>query len=151
LLRRAECTGGTVELEVEYAPRPEYGRVWPELRAVEGGVLATGGDDWLLRLSCVPHDVVDASARARLSLHAGESRAWALQYGTAGGTAGFWNEGRIADRLRETVAAWRSWSSEHQRYQGPWRDLVDLSGRVLQGLTYQPSGAIVAAPTTSLP
>jgi GH15 family glucan-1,4-alpha-glucosidase len=95
--------------------------------------------------------VADASARARVSLRAGESRAWALQYGIAERTGGFWDEERIAERLHETVAAWRSWSSQHQRYQGPWRDLVDLSGRVLQGLTYQPSGAIVAAPTTSLP
>ena len=49
------------------------------------------------------------------------------------------------------MAAWRSWSALHQYYDGPWQDLVHTSGRVLQALTYQPSGAIVAAPTTSLP
>jgi GH15 family glucan-1,4-alpha-glucosidase len=53
--------------------------------------------------------------------------------------------------LADTVAAWRSWQGEHQRYDGPYRNLVHHSGRVLQGLTYQPTGAIVAAPTTSLP
>ncbi len=49
------------------------------------------------------------------------------------------------------MAAWRSWSEMHQRYDGPWQELVHLSGRVLQGHTFQPTGAIVAAPPTSLP
>ena len=151
LLRRAECTGGTVELEVEYAPRPDYARATPQLRAVEGGVLAAGAGDSVLRLSCAPVDVTDETARARITLRAGQSRAWALQYGTGGDEAGFWNEDSIAERLRQTIAAWESWSSEHQNYHGPWAELVDVSARVLQGLTYQPTGAIVAAATTSLP
>ena len=50
-----------------------------------------------------------------------------------------------------TVDAWRAWSRIHQGYRGPWRDLVHHSGRVLQALSYQPTGAVVAAPTTSLP
>jgi len=57
----------------------------------------------------------------------------------------------LADSLAGTLAAWQSWSRLHQGYDGPWRDLVHLSGRVLQGLSFQPSGAVVAAPTTSLP
>jgi GH15 family glucan-1,4-alpha-glucosidase len=85
-----------------------------------------------------------------VTLRAGESRAFALQFQPAEGEA-CWTEEEIEGRLRETTAAWRSWSSLHQRYDGPWRELVHLSGRVLQGLTYQPTGAIVAAPTTSLP
>jgi GH15 family glucan-1,4-alpha-glucosidase len=64
-------------------------------------------------------------------------------------TAG--DAGRIAARLRDTNTGWRSWSALHQAYQGPWRDLVHHSGRVLQALTFAPTGAIVAAPTTSLP
>ena len=54
-------------------------------------------------------------------------------------------------RLDDTVAGWRSWSALHQSYDGPWRELVQHSGRVLQALTFAPTGAIVAAPTTSLP
>src|SRR6202451_3037743 len=49
------------------------------------------------------------------------------------------------------MEGWRSWSALHQAYDGPWRDLVQHSGRVLQALTFAPTGAIVAAPTTSLP
>jgi GH15 family glucan-1,4-alpha-glucosidase len=149
LLRRAECNRGTVELDMEYAPRPEYGQVQPALRAVSGGVLATGGGSSLLLSSAVPHPIENGSARARLTLRAGETRSFALQYQSEGEVC--WTDEEIEQRLRETVESWRSWSEMHQRYDGPWRELVHLSGRVLQGLTYQPTGAIIAAPTTSLP
>ena len=62
-----------------------------------------------------------------------------------------WTQDEIAARLDDTVAAWRSWSELHQAYEGPWRDLVHHSGRVLQALSFQPTGAICAAATTSLP
>ncbi|MCL7418540.1 MAG: glycoside hydrolase family 15 protein, partial [Halalkalicoccus sp.] len=62
-----------------------------------------------------------------------------------------WTPRQVAGRLDDTVAAWRSWEAEHQRYAGAFAEFVTHSGRVLQGLTYQPTGAIVAAPTTSLP
>ena len=54
-------------------------------------------------------------------------------------------------RLADTIAKWQAWCEIHQAYDGPWADQVHLSGRVLQALHYQPSGAIVAAATTSLP
>ncbi|MGH2970395.1 MAG: glycoside hydrolase family 15 protein, partial [Solirubrobacteraceae bacterium] len=54
-------------------------------------------------------------------------------------------------RIADTAEAWRSWEAEHDVYAGPHRDTVRLSARVLKGLTYRPTGAIVAAPTTSLP
>jgi alpha,alpha-trehalase len=151
LLRRAGCAAGTVELEMEYAPRPEYGQVRPSLQDIAGGLLAAGDPSRLLLSSAVPHHVDDSTARARLMLRAGESRAFALQYQPAEGSEACWSEEEIQRRLQETSRAWRSWSRLHQRYKGPWRELVQVSGRVLQGLTYQPTGAIVAAATTSLP
>jgi alpha,alpha-trehalase len=141
LLRRAECTVGSVELEMEYAPRPDYGRVTP----------GPNGEPDLVFSSPVSHESQDGTARARVTLRAGESRAFALQYQPAGGQDACWTEQEVAERLRETIAAWQSWSSHHQRYDGPWPELVKGSGVVLQGLTYQPTGAIVAAATTSLP
>jgi GH15 family glucan-1,4-alpha-glucosidase len=141
LLRRAECTVGSVDLEMEYAPRPDYGRPGADLK----------GDSGLVFSSPVAHAEENGTARARVTLRAGESLAFALQYQPAGGQDGRWTEQEIAERLRETIAAWQSWSSHHQRYDGPWPELVKRSGVVLQGLTYQPTGAIVAAATTSLP
>ncbi|MFI6182773.1 glycoside hydrolase family 15 protein [Nonomuraea sp. NPDC051191] len=57
----------------------------------------------------------------------------------------------VARRIRDTVAGWRSWSRGHADYEGPWRRHVNHSGRVLRAMTYAPTGAMVAAVTTSLP
>jgi GH15 family glucan-1,4-alpha-glucosidase len=62
-----------------------------------------------------------------------------------------WSDDDLGDALDCTTAGWRSWSELHQAYDGPWKDLVNASGRVLKALTFAPSGAVVAAPTTSLP
>ena len=53
--------------------------------------------------------------------------------------ARIWSQDELAGALADTVAAWRSWSALHQNYDGPWRDLVHHSGRVLQALTFQPT------------
>jgi len=91
-------------------------------------------------------------ARASVSLAAGETVYLALHRTTLEQSpAHVWSQQELADVLEGTVAAWESWSELHQSYDGPWQDLVHQSGRVLQGLSYQPSGAIVAAGTTSLP
>ncbi len=151
LLRQVACTAGTVALELEYAPRPDYGRDRAMLRRVPGGVVTDAGAAALLLSSPAPDSIDEGRARLRMSLHAGESRGFALQYESSSTTGRCWTEAEIGERLEETLAAWRSWSAMHQRYDGPWRELVLSSGRILQALTYQPTGAIVAAPTTSLP
>lgn len=152
LLRLATCVRGVVEIEIEYAPRPEYGLVHPLLTAVEGGVMARGGADRLLLSLPVPATIQDGTARARFALHEGEQAYFALQHRAAWEPIQqIWTQAAIGDRLADTLDGWRSWSAMHQAYEGPWRDLVHHSGRVLQALTYQPTGAIVAAPTTSLP
>jgi alpha,alpha-trehalase len=152
LLRRLACTKGSVELEVGYAPRPEYGLIHPILEAVPGGLAARGGADQLVLSTPVDLQVDGASASGRLPLRAGESIGFALQHGRRWEPAlTAWKQGEIANRLDDTVEGWRSWSAMHQAYEGPWQDLVHHSGRVLQALTFEPTGAIVAAPTTSLP
>jgi alpha,alpha-trehalase len=152
LLRRVTCTEGQIELEVEYAPRPEYGLVHPLLEVVPGGLAARGGADRLLLSTPVDLTVDGATATGRFALRAGEAVGFSLQHGRMWEPAlAAWAPEEIAARLDDTVEGWRSWSDEHQAYEGPWRDLVHHSGRVLQALTFEPTGAIVAAPTTSLP
>jgi GH15 family glucan-1,4-alpha-glucosidase len=152
LLRRIVCTQGEVEVAVEYAPRPEYGLIHPLLDPVDGGLVARGGADVLVLSAPAALEVAGATATGRHTLRAGESAALALHHAHSWEPVPpVWSQEEIARRLEDTLEGWRSWSAIHQTYEGPWRELVHHSGRVLQALTFQPTGAIVAAATTSLP
>ncbi|HWM99878.1 MAG TPA: glycoside hydrolase family 15 protein, partial [Streptosporangiaceae bacterium] len=153
LLRDLRCTDGEIEVEVNYAPRPEYALIQPILEPVAGGLAARGGADRLLLLSTpVSLDVGGDTATARIRLVAGQTAAFALGHSQmADPQLAPWTADEITARLDDTVEGWRSWSAIHQNYEGPWQELVRHSGRVLQALTFEPTGAIIAAPTTSLP
>jgi alpha,alpha-trehalase len=152
LLRSLACTSGEIQAEVSYKPRPEYGLIDPILVPVPGGLAARGGADRLFLSTSASFDVDDATATATVRLTAGQTAVFALGHGTmTGPPLSPWTAEEISSRLADTQEGWRSWSAIHQNYEGPWRELVRHSGRVLQGMTFAPTGAIVAAPTTSLP
>jgi GH15 family glucan-1,4-alpha-glucosidase len=152
VLRQVTGLDGEVEIAVEFAPRTEYGRIHPLLRAVDGGITVRGGADSLALSSPVDLDVDGATASGRLVVRAGERFGFALAHRPFGDEPPqVSSQPEIAERLDDTVAAWRSWSALHQSYVGPYQELVHHSGRVLQALTFRPTGAIVAAATTSLP
>jgi GH15 family glucan-1,4-alpha-glucosidase len=152
LLRHVRCTQGQVTLQLELSARPEYGLVSPVLRARDGGVECRGGAVALLLSAAVPLRLEGPDVRATFTLRAGESTGFAVQHQLGyEAPVALWTQEKIAHRLEDTSETWRSWSEEHQSYEGPWRELVHHSGRVLQGLTFQPTGAVIAAPTTSLP
>ncbi|MBV8951460.1 MAG: glycoside hydrolase family 15 protein [Actinobacteria bacterium] len=153
LLRCVMCTRGDVNVATEYVPRPEYGLIHPMLEEVEGGVSARGGADVLVLSSPRPLTIDGSSATGQFRLREGQSVAFALHHCLRADreSARVWTQDDIDERLQDTVAAWESWSHLHQAYEGPWRDLVHQSGRVLQALSFQPTGAICAAATTSLP
>jgi alpha,alpha-trehalase len=144
---------GTVDVLVDYRPRPEYGLIVPLLSQLDGGVAARGGADWLVLTLSAEAELSGGRARARLHLEEGDVVHLALQRSTLGDaiSAHVWTQPDLAELLDRPLAAWESWCDIHQTYDGPWADLVHVSGRVLFGLSYQPSGAIVAAGTTSLP
>ncbi|MGZ4615948.1 MAG: glycoside hydrolase family 15 protein [Actinomycetes bacterium] len=152
LVRRLQCTAGTVDVEIDYRPRPEYGLVVPLLSPVDGGITARGGAEWLVLTAPVSLDGQPGSARGLVPMRAGDVVHLGLHRSTLEEQpAHVWTQDDLSEVLDSTVAAWQSWSDLHQSYDGPWADLVHHSGRVLQGLSFQPSGAIVAAATTSLP
>jgi GH15 family glucan-1,4-alpha-glucosidase len=152
VLRRVRCDSGSVDMETEYSPRPEYGLIQPLLMRSRRLLLARGGADVLGLSSSVPLAVDGSTARARFTLTAGDTAFFALEHRHSWERPPrSWSDAAIDGRIADTVEGWTTWSDIHQSYEGPWRELVHQSGRVLQALTYQPTGAIVAAPTTSLP
>ncbi len=152
LARHAICTYGIVEVRLEWAPRPEFGLVHPRLRTVPGGVLSDGGATVLLLSTDAPMSFSGATATSVVELREKNEFGVALEQADAWEDPPRpWSRRRIRRRLDATEEAWRSWSTLHQSYDGPLRELVHQSGLVLQGLTYARSGAIVAAATTSLP
>jgi GH15 family glucan-1,4-alpha-glucosidase len=151
LLRLVEGVSGTVELELELAPRPEYGLVRPLFRRTPEGGRTFGGSRIAVNAD-VPTEISDSTMRASFRVAAGEQVGFAVRWSAVEDEAPQPTQpSKVAARIENTVEGWRSWEGEHDIYEGPHRDLVRFSSRVLKGLTYRPTGAIVAAATTSLP
>jgi GH15 family glucan-1,4-alpha-glucosidase len=153
LARSVEGLAGTVELVMELAPRPEYGLVRPLFRQTETGGRTFGGPNQIVVAAGVPTSVEGSTMAAAFTVSAGDRVGFSIRWiaPEAREAPEPTSPDAVAARIGDTVEAWRSWEAEHSIYEGPHRELVRLSSRVLQGLTYRPTGAIVAAPTTSLP
>jgi len=142
LLRRVEGLAGTVAMRTDLSPRMEYGRTEPHLRQVPGGAEATGGPVTLtLRLE-------DGSVVGEFDVASGDVVDLLLSYAPTFGHPPD-RSGRAS--LEETLHAWTSWTAQHTGNDGGYFDQVRRSSLVLQGLTYGPSGAVLAAATTALP
>jgi len=150
--RRIECSEGEVELEVVFDPRFDYGRGEATFSIEGQTALAKGTPDERLAavLSGQPQwePRQGGGVKARLRLKAGERRWMVMSWNTSH------SESIMAYRpfelLRATRNRWRDWT-RGLRYEGPWRHHVLRSALLLKLLMYAPTGAMVAAPTTSLP
>src|SRR3954469_16466877 len=153
LLRSVAGVEGTVELRFELAPRPEYGLVRPLFRMEELGGRTFGGPNRIaVRVGVRMELDDDATMRATFAVAAGEQVGFSLRWAAPDDPAPeACPPEQVAARIADTAEGWRSWESEHEVYTGASKELVQLSARVLKGLTYRPTGAIVAAPTAGLP
>lgn len=150
--RVLEVTEGLVDMAVEFKPRPEYGVVRPRIEYSERVLVSRGGADVLFLDGPRPDEIDDGTATWMLHLQAGDQVGFALHHRPRWSPdAERWSDRKIRHRVADTVKAWQSWAELHQRYDGPAQAQVRHSGRILQALTYQPTGAVVAAATTSLP
>ena len=154
LLRRLRCLGGEVKARVVVSPRFEYGAFVPRIRFTSPHAAELlGGADALWVTATHPLSGNDTALRARWPLKAGDE-AWVEAAWTPSlverGPAELPDLAMMRRRLEETVAFWREWIS-HCAYDGEYTRAVRRSALVLKALTYAPSGAIIAAPTTSLP
>src|SRR2546430_1244242 len=98
VLRSVSCQSGTVEIELEYAPRFEYGLIFPLLRPIQGGIVARGGADVLVLSSPMVLTIEGSIARARFTLHAGEQASFALQHRASWFFS--WMAGAVATQIR---------------------------------------------------
>jgi len=152
LLRRVEGVEGEVEMALEFVPRPEYALITPLVLPTETGVVARGGPAELQLVAGCPLEVQDTKATAQFTTRAGEAADFALIYRRAADLGdGTLPCPDVGGELTNTREGWRSWSELHGGYQGPYAEQVRRSALVLQALTYGPTGAVVAAATTSLP
>jgi len=152
LLRLIECVGGEVEIEMIFDPCPDYGRIRP--RPVPGAGLgwrwAWRGGLLTFRTDLAAAPGADGDLRAATTLRAGDRRCAALSF-TRGDPAVLPVLGDHAwALLSESIRWWQDWAA-CSRYDGPYADAVLRSALTLKLMTYAPSGAVVAAPTTSLP
>jgi alpha,alpha-trehalase len=152
LARLVEGVEGELEMVMTLAPRPEYGLVLPLIRVTDDCARTFGGPNQIGVRSDRDIGVVDGTMRASFRIAAGEEAAFSLHWTAVEGPRPEpVAPERLRARIEDTTEAWLSWEAEHDIYDGPHRELIRLSARVLKGLSYAPTGAIVAAPTTSLP
>jgi GH15 family glucan-1,4-alpha-glucosidase len=148
LVRLVQGLKGTVPMRTRFKPRFDYGKTRPWVGGGEGIVTAGAGPETLELRGDVPLRAVGDHHAAEFAVDAGDTTAFVLTWHSS------WED--PPDRIDATAAVegtdawWREWSSR-STYRGGWPDVVQRSLITLKALTYQPTGGVVAAPTTSLP
>ena len=153
LLRGLECVEGRVTVEMFYEPRPDYARASVVLRpGPYRTVLCDYGTSGMALRSDIPLTIAAdrCSASGTLELTAGERAMTGLSFADGLPVVLPAEGGNAWKRIDESVEWWEAWSRQIT-YDWDYRDTILRSALVLKLLTYAPSGAIVAAPTTSLP
>jgi alpha,alpha-trehalase len=152
LVRSVECLEGTVEVELVCEPVFDYGRVAAEWTMVDGGRHAAdaSGAGVTIRLSSsMAMGIEGDRVRARHALNTGEHLFCSLSW--AEGLKSPVDVEEAERRLAATVHFWRAWLGRARLPDHRWRDPIQRSALAIKGLTYMPTGATVAALTTSLP
>jgi GH15 family glucan-1,4-alpha-glucosidase len=151
LARRFECVSGTGDIRWTLEPRFDYGRRRARIRSWRSIAVADAGGDGLAVVveGGEPVDVSSGRIGGRIRLRQGETALLAVT--AAHHEPLVLPAPRETDRrLDETIAFWEQWA-KGRTYGGPWPESVMRSALALKLLVYAPSGAVAAAPTTSLP
>jgi GH15 family glucan-1,4-alpha-glucosidase len=157
LIRIVECLRGTAEVRLEVAPRFDYGAVRPWLRRSGPQALtAIGGDDGLLIWCDGEPEIQGDAVIAEAALRGGEAVRLLMRFvrphRLQRGDRDVPDAGELDERLEETVGWWRRWREKLRiDADSGERESLVRSALTLKAMTYAPTGAIAAAPTTSLP
>jgi GH15 family glucan-1,4-alpha-glucosidase len=153
LVRTAECIQGSADLHLDCEPAFDYGGLAAEWEYVEPGYhsLVAGSEGLLTKLflmSDLRIGVEGPRARARSTLQEGETAFVALSW-TGGAPPA--SHAEADRRLVRTGQYWRRWLKQGTFPDHPWRSQLQRSALTLKGLSYAPTGALLAAATTALP
>jgi GH15 family glucan-1,4-alpha-glucosidase len=148
VMRIVEGVRGRVPMRMELSLRPEYGSIRPWVEPASDGAVAAAGPDAFRISTPLPLDMEDGTVSAEFVVVEGARErltlTWHLSYREAPAV-------EDADSaLARTEAWWREWSGRCQ-YEGPYREQVLTSLIALKAMTSETTGAVIAAPTTSLP
>jgi GH15 family glucan-1,4-alpha-glucosidase len=152
LVRLATCIEGRVEVMANVVPLFEYGSAagtWDYDGEGYGSmtVQPPAGDPVLSMTSSIRLGTAGARCYGRSTLDAGETAFVALSWGGRAPTTVPEAQAQLAD----TIAYWRNWLATGTFPDHPWRSYIERSALTLKGLSYAPTGAVMAAATTSLP
>ncbi|HWE68167.1 MAG TPA: glycoside hydrolase family 15 protein [Acidimicrobiales bacterium] len=155
VLRRIRCRSGRVTAAVDLRPRFEYGTVLPRFTATSSVTAkVVGGPDALWIRASGPLDVDRQHITARWELAAGDEQwieaEWTPAVSPSPHDPTVDHRSAMTERLQETIGFWEAWLARCS-YVGDHQRRVHRSALVLKALTYAPTGAVVAAGTTSLP
>ncbi|GAA5005451.1 glycoside hydrolase family 15 protein [Streptomyces siamensis] len=150
LIRRVICVRGTLPFRARIAPRFAYGTLPHTVRKQPGQALFECSTLKLALTSTVPTEIDGQDVWSLFKLHEGEAAVFTLDRVGGDVAPRFCAVAEAERSFDATVRYWRQWLSR-SRYRGRWREMVHRSALTLKLLTYAPTGAIIAAPTTSLP
>ncbi len=150
LVRVATCIDGEVEVDLDCEPMFEYGSIPASWKSGEdGGMQASGGKQWFDLTTDIDPTIEDKRVWGRVTLREGQSCFAALCWDAEGGPPRSAPEAQ--ERINATSDFWRAWLRHGDFPDHTWRIHLQRSAIVLKGLTHAPTGALVAAATTSLP
>ncbi|MFE3526722.1 glycoside hydrolase family 15 protein [Streptomyces sp. NPDC059161] len=150
LIRRVVCVRGVLPFRAKIAPRFGYGTEAHTVELGDGHAVFRSPSLSLALTATVPIETDGVDVSSHFKLLEGESTVFALDRVNADVSPRACPSREAERQFEATVRFWRHWLSRSQ-YHGRWREMVHRSALVLKLLTYAPTGAIIAAPTTSLP
>ena len=152
LVRNVRVVRGEMEFDVECRPAFDYARQEHSVSFGKGGVIFESQDYRLSLATAVAlEERPKKAAGARFTLGEGEGATFVIGESRSGEKPeDAFGDRDYEDLLQDTLTYWRSWISK-STYQGQWREVINRSALALKLMTYDPTGAIVAAPTMGLP
>ncbi|MFQ5572362.1 MAG: glycoside hydrolase family 15 protein, partial [Rhodothermales bacterium] len=151
LVRRVTAVRGTMAFRMECQPAFNYARDTHKTTVAAGGACFESPGLSVGLATRIPLKQAANGVSAEFTLHEGQTATFILREVDRGGDCGaLLSEAEAFDLFTQTVQYWRRWLSRCT-YRGRWREVVERSALALKLMTYDPTGAIVAAPTCSLP